>query len=122
MNMNHETKLIKVSQLLINVENPRFEKVENLQEAIKLMIENQNDKLAKLAEDIIENGLNPSDLIIVIPSDNSGDKYIILEGNRRLTAVKLLANPSFIPDAYKTLQNKFLALSEIYLNNSSCDK
>ena len=63
--MEHETKLISISVLEINTENPRFEAVLNQREAITVMIENQKKKLATLAENIVKNGLNPSDPLIV---------------------------------------------------------
>ena len=68
--MNYETKLIKISNLKINSENPRFETVENQREAITSIIENQKEKLIRLGDDIIEYGLNPADLIIVTPDLN----------------------------------------------------
>lgn len=39
--MEHETKLISISVLEINTENPRFETVANQREAIAVMIESQ---------------------------------------------------------------------------------
>jgi len=49
--------------LNINIENPRFEMVGSQRDAIQLMIEDHKDKLFKLAEDIMEEGLNPGETI-----------------------------------------------------------
>ncbi len=50
-------------------------------------------KTLMLAKDIVENGLNPADLPIVMPAKDSENRYVVLEGNRRLVALKALENP-----------------------------
>ena len=59
--MGFTRKLIDLSLLNINIENPRFEMVGNRREAIKTIIYDQGDKLTKLATDIVEEGLNPGE-------------------------------------------------------------
>lgn len=116
--MSYETKFIKVSNLKINSENPRFETVENQREAINSIIENQKDKLIKLGDDIIENGLNPSDLIIVTPDLNDTNSYIVLEGNRRITTLKILNNPNLVSATKMNgLLNRFKKLSDKFNEN-----
>ena len=115
--MEHETKLISISVLEINTENPRFETVANQREAIAVMIESQKKKLATLAENIIKNGLNPSDPPIVTPNEKNGKKFKVLEGNRRITALKLLKNNKLIPEKHKSLLNRFKKLSSHYEEN-----
>lgn len=114
--MQHETKSISISVLEINTENPRFETVSSQREAITIMIENQKKKLAELAEDIVKNGLNPSDPCIVTPEKN-GKKFKVLEGNRRITVLKLLKNNNLIPEEHKSLLNRFKELSSDYEKN-----
>lgn len=115
--MKSEQKNIDLSLLSVNIENPRFEMVGSQREAISQMIEDQGQRLTKLAQDILDNGLNPSDLIIVTNHEKSDGHYNVLEGNRRITALKLLANPDLIPDKHKSLLNSFKKLSErFYLN------
>ncbi|MDC9604018.1 hypothetical protein [Xenorhabdus griffiniae] len=48
-------------------------------------------KILKLAEHITLYGLDPTELQLVTPDDEGN--YIVLEGNRRLTALKLLQRP-----------------------------
>jgi hypothetical protein len=48
-----------------------------------------------LAEDIVEKGLNPSELVMVTHSDDP-DLFVVLEGNRRVAALKLLSSPSLL--------------------------
>jgi hypothetical protein len=110
-------KVIKLVDLLINTENYRFEPVSSQKEAIDLMIENQDEKLYKLAEDIIIHGLNPNDIIQVSPSRHEKNKYNILEGNRRVVSMKLLNNPDLIENPKnRALKNKFKKLTEVNKN------
>lgn len=75
------------------------------------MIEDQGDKLYSLVDDIVTNGLSPVDLIIVTPNEDS-NKYVVLEGNRRITSLKLLNNPTLIDDKYSPLRKKFQKLQK----------
>ncbi|SIQ03785.1 hypothetical protein [Halanaerobium kushneri] len=108
----HET--IKIPNLFINTENPRFEIADSQKEAIENMIENQNQKLYRLAVDIIESGLNPSDLPIVTSLDDSKNRYRVLEGNRRITALKLLLEPNIASSKNNNLKKKFKRLNKQY--------
>ncbi len=109
--MIYEKKSIKLTLLEINTENPRFEMVGNQREALGVMISNQKNKLIKLGEDIIEHGLNPSDIVIVTPHEKHQNKFTVLEGNRRITVLKLLNNPDLISEKNKTFLQKFKELS-----------
>lgn len=109
---NYVYNKLKLTNLLVNTGNPRFESVGSQIEAIENMIRNQSTKLYNLAEDIINNGLNPSDLTIVIKSNYADKMFIVLEGNRRITALKLLHEPDLIPSEYLNLQKKFKELGK----------
>lgn len=112
--MSYHRKLIDLSLLNINIENPRFEMVGNQRDAIKTMIEDQKEKLIKLAEDIVNEGLNPGDPIFITKHEKQEGEFNVLEGNRRVTALKLLENPELISDKHKSLLNRFKKLSEQY--------
>ena len=112
--MASHRELVDILSLNINIENPRFEMVSNQREAIKTMIEDQKEKLIKLAEDIISEGLNPGDPIFITKHKKQKGVYNVLEGNRRVTALKLLENPDLIPESNKSILNKFKKLSEQY--------
>jgi len=105
--MKYELKAIPLSSLEIHHENPRFPVAENQREAIIIMIEKQQNKLINLAQDIAKNGLNPSELIIVTPSIKNKGRFCVLEGNRRITALKLLNNINLIPDKHENLRRRF---------------
>lgn len=104
-------KNIKLTSLLVNTENYRFEPQSSQKEAIDKMIEDQGDKLYVLAVDILKYGLSPVDLIMVTPDENSS-RFTVLEGNRRVTTLKLLSNPSLIGDSHEGLRRRFQKISK----------
>ncbi len=53
----------------------------------------------KLAEDIVERGLDPSQLNVVLATNDKRRKYTVLEGNRRTLALKALDTPSLVQSA-----------------------
>ncbi len=110
-----KTKLIKLTQLLVNTENYRFEPVASQKEAIDTMVENQGDKLYNLAKHIVVNGLNPNDSIQIINSNHEKNKYIVLEGNRRTVSLKILSNPDLLEGSkHSNLKRKFRKLHDAY--------
>lgn len=106
MSNAYEIISLKISDLNINIGNPRFEPVSTQHEAIEIIIEDQKDKIVALVTDILEEGLNPSDLPIVTPDDTQEGKYVVLEGNRRMTALKILLEPNLIPKRFGNIAKK----------------
>ncbi|HAY93870.1 hypothetical protein, partial [Shewanella sp.] len=83
-----------INNLLLDLDNPRFPRiVESQRDAVNLMLDIQQDKIESLARDIVEYGLDPSERLIAFPSDTDDSMYIVAEGNRRITALKLLHEP-----------------------------
>lgn len=112
---SHTILDLQVNQILLDSVNPRHDPLNSQVEQIKAMINSQMDKLVKLAEDITAFGLNPSDLITVIPHSSEKDKYIVVEGNRRITALKLLNSPALCHDT--GIRRRFEALKKLYVMN-----
>ena len=102
-----EVTLVDLDRLQVNTENPRFGMTSNQIEAFQTMLADQKDKIQNLAKDIVANGLNPADLIIVMPSINDPDYFLVLEGNRRVVALKLLSNPDLVSEKFKQTQTFF---------------
>ncbi len=112
--MNPKKQFIKIEDLLVNPKNFRFDPVANQKEAINIMINNMKPKVKKQAEDIAKYGLNPTETLAVTKTYKG--KYIVHEGNRRLTAIKLIDNPRTIPLDEKT-KLFFQKLKENYGEN-----
>lgn len=111
--MSTNTKTISLTNLLLNIENPRFDLVGNQREALDAMINDQPDKIYNLSKDIVSNGmLNPSELVIVTPSESDKKLYVVLEGNRRITALKILSNPSLIATSHASYYKRIKPLAD----------
>jgi len=93
-----EALSIAPSMLLIDAENPRLPQPNQPQrEALRAFATDQQGKLLALAKDICEYGLNPAQSMIVMPLEDDRRRFVVLEGNRRLTALRALENPdSFV--------------------------
>src|SRR5579864_4251457 len=89
---------LNAGELLLDLENPRISKATNQREVLQKLIEDQDLKLVVLAESIVADGLNPMDRWLVIKSPTERGMFIVLEGNRRLAAIKILQNPSVMND------------------------
>ncbi|NYZ76138.1 hypothetical protein H0N98_02705 [Candidatus Micrarchaeota archaeon] len=113
--MSVTTKPIPIADLNVSTENYRFEPVASQKEAIDKIIENQGAKLYNLAKNIVEEGLNPIERVLVTPSSHDTTRFNVVEGNRRIVVLKLLSNPELIDDpARSSLKNKFKKLHDQY--------
>lgn len=93
------SRLLSVEKLKLDVKNPRFSyqstREMNQTEIIKFLIDNYS--VYELAKSISINGYLLNEEPIVC---KEGDSYVVLEGNRRIAACKILLNP------YKYLSNQ----------------
>lgn len=83
----------KLSELRLDQKNYRTGDVGTQRDAIAEMISDQKQKLVNLARDLTQVGASPGEPIWVTKDPNGSGQYIVLEGNRRVTALKLLENP-----------------------------
>lgn len=83
---------LRPSQVLLDPENPRLpEGTSSDREAINRLLNEGPEALVNLARDLAQTGqTNPTELPIAI---RQGAKYLVLEGNRRFAALKLLNDP-----------------------------
>lgn len=87
---------LEIADLLLDLENPRIVGAKNQRDALQKIVEDQKEKLLVLARSIIEDeGMNPMDRLLVL---KEGRGFIVLEGNRRLVALKILATPTVLND------------------------
>lgn len=101
---------IRLSNLYLDLQNPRYEEQKSQNEALNTIAREQKDKLIALLRDIIAHGLNPSDIPIVMPDPTRDSGYIVLEGNRRIAALKLLQKPAILTNA--TIRQKYSRLHD----------
>lgn len=85
---------VSLQTIDLDVDNPRYEHQSSQFEALESIITQQGDKVLNLIKHIAEHGLNPTELMAVVPSGEG--RYTVVEGNRRLTALRLLHRPSLI--------------------------
>lgn len=85
---------LKIDDLQLDHDNPRITHAEGQQEALQKIVKDQKSKLAKLAKSISEHGMNPMDRLLVLRINQKPVRYIALEGNRRVAALKMLSQPA----------------------------
>lgn len=109
--------LIPLSNLLVDVENPRLvEANEGQRETLRALAKEQGAKLSVLARDIVEFGLSPGDPFYVVELiDSASQQLVVLEGNRRLAALRALENPDLFDGAVKVrVLNDLRRMSKTY--------
>ena len=107
MSRNYEYKEIAIKDLLLDEENPRFASSILVKESTnkitqEMIIEHllRYSDVIKLAQRINEVGeLHGSEMITCV---KKGDKFVVLEGNRRTCACKLLLDRKMIPEKYRS--------------------
>jgi hypothetical protein len=92
----HTYQQILLSNFILDLENPRHDRIEDQESVIAEFLDRQGDKIIRLVKDIAAEGTNPADLPIVIPAETESGKFIVVEGNRRVVALKLLENPELV--------------------------
>ena len=107
---------ITVDNLLIDTDNPRLEgALQSQRVAIRAVAANQGPKLVVLAKDIVEHGLNPADSLIVTQFEENPHYFVVLEGNRRVAAIKVLKSPELLLGAVgDAIVSRFRDLSAQY--------
>lgn len=89
-----------ISSLLLDTNNPRLigyrkqGKLKNEKDIINVMLSNYSIK--DLVASILTNGYHPDEVLFSIPCENGSNKRVIVEGNRRLTACKILKKPDIL--------------------------
>lgn len=104
----------KLSELQLDQNNYRTGPTSSQREAILAIIRDQEEKLVNLAEDLLEVGPSPGEPIWVARSTKSSGMYVVLEGNRRVAALKLMDNPAIadgtvVEAGFRALATRFAA-------------
>lgn len=110
----NERRTIDVENLVVDEENPRFEAVSTEDDALYSILVDQKlgtgNKILNLARDIAVHGLNASELLVVSPIEGT-QTYLVREGNRRVTAIKLSLDSERIPEDFHKLVPQFEELT-----------
>jgi hypothetical protein len=113
----NEIVQIPIVDLQFDATNPRLgkESYSSQQNVALGLAEHQGKRLLRLAEHIVENGLDPTTLMAVVPTSDRRRRYTVIEGNRRLLAIKALETPALVnPVLTPSEQRKLVKLSERY--------
>ncbi|MBO9474722.1 hypothetical protein J7413_14325 [Shimia sp. R10_1] len=96
---------LPISALVVNKNNDRHGETPSEDSAIAWLFEHHGPKMVALAESIVESK-RIFDAPLVKPVE---DKFVVFDGNRRVTCLKLLADPSHTPEPFR---KKFEGLSQ----------
>lgn len=107
-------RAVSIASLHLDPENPRHDAIDNEPEIIAALY---RKGVPKLAAHIAENGLSPLERLAVMKHDKVKNRYIALEGNRRVCALKLLRDPSKAPNVagrrlFENLKKNTIGLPE----------
>ncbi len=93
-------KTISINSILLDSENARHGEKQTQPDIYKWMTSGAvAQKVLKLATDIAAKGLSPLEGMGVMPSkETDKEPWIVVEGNRRVAALKFLNNPKLCPD------------------------
>ena len=95
--MNEKRQVIewmKVDDLRLDPLNPRLPEEYSQSTEIELTkIIARDYSLAEIGQSLVDNGYFSEEPLVAVPRAD-GDKYTVIEGNRRLAALKLLNDPS----------------------------
>ncbi|MGO7039856.1 hypothetical protein ACCS60_16045 [Rhizobium acaciae] len=84
---------LSLSTLVVNSANDRHGELENETAAIGWLFNNRENHMRNLAKDIVaQGGVYDPPLV-----SSEGGKFIVFDGNRRVTCLKLLASPKRAP-------------------------
>lgn len=89
-----ETKFCSIDDLYLDEDNYRFGFAKDQQECINLIYNDSPTNFQNLLEDLVAN--NIGDYPLVYESNN---KKVVYDGNRRVSALKVINNPDLAPNA-----------------------
>ena len=87
---------LTIDQLLLDQENPRLGSTASQSEALAGLVLLNPGYFRNLMGSIRDEGLDPGDSLYVIRSEEKHEDFVVLEGNRRLSALKVLSNPDVL--------------------------
>lgn len=96
-----EVTWVPIDQLEFDPRNPRLpDGMENAKQSTLLETLAREYELQQVGQSLADNGYFSEEPLVAVPS-RTASHWTVVEGNRRLAALKLLANPDAAPDAYR---------------------
>jgi hypothetical protein len=88
----------KLSQLKLDQQNIRTGNQPDQRAAIRALVEEQKQMIVNLALDLMDVGPSPGEPIWVTADTDEAGQHVVLEGNRRVAALKMLDSPQLAAD------------------------
>lgn len=107
---------IDIKNLIVNPDNPRDEPQDKEEDAIRILFKSEN-KLIKLMKSIATNGYDITEKICIIEGEEP-KKFLVMDGNRRVTCIKLLNNPNFLPENISKREHLLKKIKKISIDNN----
>jgi len=107
--MAYVNSKIGLAKLELDLKNPRFMETRNQKEAIAMMLDKRGNEIYNIAKDILDHGQNPTDLIAVFKRDDG--TFVVKDGNRRVTAMKLMMDPKLIDKSDTSNRKRYSELN-----------
>lgn len=104
-----QTVTIPLTDLLLDTGNARLGEEQASQQQVYLTLAKQQGKrLITLAENIVAHGTDPTNLPAVVATEDRRRRYKVIEGNRRVLALKALDNPAIVNGALSPVDQRRL--------------
>ncbi|WID98189.1 hypothetical protein QO058_08105 [Bosea vestrisii] len=86
---------VEIEELLLDQDNPRTGHVGSQAEALAAIIRLSTSNFRNMMRSIKDHGLDPGDSFYLVQLDIDAE-YTVVDGNRRLAALKVLKNPDLL--------------------------
>ena len=86
---------LSIDELLLDLVNPRLGSTSSQSEALANIVRLNPGHFRNLMASIRDDGLDPGDSLYIVRSDD-GQDFVVLEGNRRLSALRVLSSPDVL--------------------------
>lgn len=87
---------VDIGDLDLDLENPRTGRVESQSDALAAIVRLNARNFKNMMQSIKEHGLDPGDSFYLVQENEDDDPYTVVDGNRRLAALKVLSQPDLL--------------------------
>lgn len=101
-------QMVGIDDILLDEKNPRIRSGSNQNDCIEKVLRKEEHML-NLMESVAKDGLSTAQ--ILVSSSHTPGKWVVKDGNRRITALKLLNNPDLC--ANEALRNKIIKIKTL---------